>query len=142
MRAIEDDWLVRAAKRALWLEDEMSLSGAARLGIVRRRVSREERSRIVAECQQPGVCLTTVARRNRVSLESLRRWVRLAGGAGVAKLEREDPDAQPPFVPVLVDDLPSADVVEIEADGVVVRLPADSSAMRVVAVAAYLGRLA
>ena len=95
-----------------------------------------------AECQQPGVCLTTVARRNRVSLENLRRWVRLAGGAGVAKLEREDAAAQPPFVPVVVDDLPSEQVVTIEADGVVVRLPADSSAIRIVAVAAYLGRLA
>ncbi len=139
---MEDDWLVRAAKRALWLEDDISLAKADRLGFVRRRVSREEKSRIVAECQQPGVCLTTVARRNRVALESLRRWVRLAGGAGVAKLEREDPDVQPPFVPVLVDDLPSERVVTIEADGVVVRMPPDSSAMRIVAVAAYLGRLA
>ena len=136
-----EDWLVQAAKRALWLDEDMSLARASGRGRLRRRVSKQERARIVAECQQRGVCLTTVAHRNRVPLESLRRWVRLAGGAGVAKLEREDVAAQPPFVPVVVDDLPSEEVVEIEADGVVVRLPADSSAIRIVAVAAYLGRL-
>ena len=49
------------------------------LGFVRRRVSREEKLGIVAECQQPEVCLTTVARRNRVALDRLRRWVAGAG---------------------------------------------------------------
>ena len=137
-----DDWLVQAAKRAMWLEEDMSLAKANRLGVLRRRVSKEEKVRIVAECQQPGVCLKAVARRNRVALERLRGWVRLAGGAGVAKLEREDVAAQPPFVPVVVDGLASADALEIEADGVIVRMPADSSAIRIVAVAAYLGRLA
>ena len=85
-----EDWLVQAAKRALWLDEDMSLARASGCGRLRRRVSKQERARIVAECQQRGVCLTTVAHRNRVPLESLRRWVRLAGGAGVAKLERED----------------------------------------------------
>ena len=82
---MEDDWLVRAAKMALWLEVDMSLAMANQRGFIRQRVSKEEKSRIVAECHQPGVCPTTVARRNRVALESLRRWVRLAGAAGVAK---------------------------------------------------------
>ena len=54
----------------------------------------------------------------------------------VAKLEREDAAAQPSFVPVVVDELPSADAVEIEADGVIERLPADSSAIRILVVAA------
>ena len=54
VRVMEDDWLVQAARRALWLEDDMSLAKADRLGFVRRRVSREEKSRIVAECQKPG----------------------------------------------------------------------------------------
>ena len=137
-----EDWLVLAAKKALWLDEEMSLAKANRLGVLRRHVPREEKARIVAQCHQPGVCLTTVAHRNRVPMKSLRRWVRLARGAGAAKLEREDVGAQPPFVPVVVDDLPCEEVVTIEADGVVVRLPADSSAIRIVAVAAYLGRLA
>ena len=139
---MEDDWLVQAAKTALWLEEDMSLAKANRLGFIRRRVSREEKARIVAECQQPGACLKMVAQRNRVSVDKLRGWVRLWAGGGVAKLEREDVAAQPSFVPVVVGDLPSADAVEIEADGVIVRLPADTSAIRIVAVAAYLGRLA
>ena len=136
-----DDWLVRAAKTALWLEEDISLAKANRLGFTGRRVSKEEKTRIVAECHQPGTCLQTVAHRNRVTRESVRRWVRLAGGPGVAKLAREDAAVQPTFVPVVVDGLASADAVEIEADRVIVRLPADTSPIRMVAVAAYLGRL-
>ena len=94
-----DDWLVRAAKTALWLEEDISLAKANRLGFTGRRVSKEEKARIVAECNQPGACLQTVAHRNRVTLESVRRWVRLAGGSGVAKLAREDAAVQPTFVP-------------------------------------------
>ena len=139
---MEDDWLERAARTALCLEQDMSLAKANRLGFIRRRVSREEKARIVGECRQPGACLKMVAQRNRVPVDKLRNWVRLAGGAGVAGLEREDVAAQPSFVPVVVDDLPLPDAVEIEADGVIVRLPADTSAIRIVAVAAYLGRLA
>ena len=138
---MEDDWLERAARTALHLEQDMSLAKANRLGFIRRHVSREEKARIVAECRQPGACLKTVAQRNRVPVDRLRGWVRLTRGAGVAGLEREDVPAQPSFVPVVVDDLPSPDAVEIEADGVIVRMPADSSAIRIVAVAAYLGRL-
>lgn len=95
---------LQAISEALLIENYLPVIEAA--GLTRhwpRRVSKDERARIVAECQQPGVCLTTVARRNRVPVESLRRWVRLAGGAGVAKLEREDLTAQPSFVPVVVD---------------------------------------
>ena len=135
------DWGLKAISRALLIESDMPIAEMQQFTGVRRRVSKEERARIVAECEQPGICLTTVARRNRVPLHSLRRWVRLAGGAGVAKLEREDLAAQPPFVPVVVDDLPPAEAVEVEAAGVVVRLPADSSIVRIAAVAAYLGRL-
>ena len=138
---IEDNW-VQAARRALWLDVDTSLAKADRLGFVRRCVSREEKLRIVAECQQPEDCLTTIACRNRVALDRPRLWVCLAGGVGVAKLEPEDPAAQPPFVPVLVDDLPTDRVVTIEADGVFVRLPVDRPAMRFAAVAAYLERLA
>ena len=136
------DWGLKTISRALLIETDMPMAEMRRFAGVRRRVSKEERARIVAECEQPGVCLTTVARRNRVPLVSLRRWVRLAGGPGAAKLEREDLAAQPPFVPVVVDDLPPAEAVEIEAAGVVVRLPADCSVVRIAAVAAYLGRLA
>lgn len=133
---------LRAISKALLIENYRPVIEAA--GLTRgwpRRISKDERARIVAECEQPGVCLTTVASRNRVPVESLRRWVRLAGGPGVAKLEREDLAAQPPFVPVVVDELPSEEAVTIEADGVVVRLPPGTSVLKIVAVAAYLGRL-
>ena len=48
--------------------------------------------------------------------------------------------AAPPFVPVVVEDAASERAVTIEACGVVVRLPGDSAAERIVAVASGLGR--
>lgn len=133
---------LQAISRALLIENHMPVIEAAGLaGRWPRRVSKDERARIVAECQQPGACLTTVARRNRVPRESLRRWVRLAGGLGVGKQEREGVAAQPPFVPVVVEGLPCEEAVTIEADGVVVRLPPGTSVLEIVAVAAYLERL-
>ena len=45
---MQDDWLVRAAKTALWLEEDLSLAKANRYGFIRRRVSKEEKARIVA----------------------------------------------------------------------------------------------
>ena len=90
VRAMEDDWLERAARAALCLEEDMSLARANRLGVIRRRVSREEKARIVAECRQPGACLKMVAQRNRVPVDKLRGWIRLAGGGGLAGLGRED----------------------------------------------------
>ena len=127
------DWLVQAAKRALSREEDISLAKANRPGFHRRRVSKEEKARIAAECLQPGACLKMVAERHRVAADKQRDRVRLVGG-GVA--------GQLPFVPVVVYGLPSADTAEIEAGGAIERIPAGSSATRVVAVAAYLGRLA
>lgn len=49
VHVMEDDWLMQAARMALWLDDDMSLSKADRLGFVRRRVSREGKQRIVAK---------------------------------------------------------------------------------------------
>lgn len=62
-------------------------------------------------------------------------------GAVVAKLDCEDLAARPPFVSIMVDYLPPAEAIKVGAAGVVVRLPADSSLIRIAAVAAYLGRL-
>ena len=96
-----DDW-VQAARRALWLEVDTSPAKADRLGFVRRRVSREEKSRIAAGglpdvgCAPKPRCAGPPA-----SLGSSR------GGHRRCQAEPEDPAAQPPFVPVLVDDLPS-----------------------------------
>lgn len=71
------DWGLKTISSALLIESNMPTAEMRQFTGVRRRVSKEERSRIVAECEQPGVCLATVARRNRVPLDSLRRWVRL-----------------------------------------------------------------
>ena len=66
------------------------LEGAER----RRRWSNDEKVRIVAETLQPGVKVTSVARRNRVASSLVFTWRRLArtGQLGVAP--------EPAFVPV------------------------------------------
>lgn len=68
------------------------LEGAER----RRRWSHDEKMRIVAETLQPGVKVTTVARRNRVASSLVFTWRRLArtGQLGVAP--------EPAFVPVQI----------------------------------------
>jgi transposase len=68
------------------------LEGAER----RRRWSIDEKMRIVAETLQPGVKVTTVARRNKVASSLVFTWRRLAraGQLGVAP--------EPAFVPVQI----------------------------------------
>jgi len=68
------------------------LEGAER----RRRWSNDEKVRIVAETLQPGVKVTTVARRNKVASSLVFTWRRLArtGQLGVAP--------EPAFVPVQI----------------------------------------
>ena len=99
---MEDDWLVQAARAALWLEEDLSLAKASRLGFIRRRVSREEKARMVAACCRPGASLAVVARRHRVLPARLRRWVRLAGRLD----EVEAPGAAPlpAFVRLVLDE--------------------------------------
>ena len=68
------------------------LEGAER----RRRWSSDEKARIVAETLQPGVKVTTVARRNKVASSLVFTWRRLArtGQLGVVP--------EPAFVPVQI----------------------------------------
>jgi transposase len=68
------------------------LEGAER----RRRWSNDEKMRIVAETLQPGVKVTTVARRNKVASSLVFTWRRLArtGQLGVVP--------EPAFVPVQI----------------------------------------
>ena len=80
---------------SLGVENDTPLAEMRRVAGRLRRVSKDEKSSIVAECGQSGACLRPVACGNRVPLESLRRWVRAAGGTRVAKLEREHVAAQP-----------------------------------------------
>ena len=61
---------LRAINRAPLPENEMPIAEMRQSAGLRRRVSKDERARVVAECHQPGACLTMVARRNRVTLES------------------------------------------------------------------------
>ena len=68
------------------------LEGAER----RRRWSSDEKARIVAETLQPGVKVTTVARRNKVASSLVFTWRRMArtGQLGAAP--------EPAFVPVQI----------------------------------------
>ncbi|HVM85822.1 MAG TPA: transposase [Candidatus Binatia bacterium] len=80
------------------------LEGAER----RRRWSHDEKMRIVAETLQPGVKVTTVARRNKVASSLVFTWRRLArtGQLGAAPepafvpVQIAGPAASPPSVPV------------------------------------------
>ncbi len=128
----------QAVRRAMWVDAEISGFDVARLNRPLRRVSKDEKAVIVAECHRPDASLAEVARRHRVSSANLRYWVRQARKAGIPEPKKED---APPFVPVVVDGLPSDEGVTIEAHGVVVRLPAETSVLRIAAVASYLGQL-
>ncbi|MCY4439584.1 MAG: transposase, partial [Deltaproteobacteria bacterium] len=72
----------RAAGRGLWEKyKRLGMEGMGH-GRRRRRVSREEKARMVAECCRPGTSVAVVARRHGVWREKLERWIRLAGRAG------------------------------------------------------------
>ena len=68
------------------------LEGAER----RRRWSNDEKARIVAETLQPGVKVTTVARRNKVASSLVFTWRRLARAGQLGGV------AEPAFVPVQI----------------------------------------
>jgi transposase len=63
----------------------------------RRRWSTDEKMRIVAETLQPGVKVTTVARRNKVASSLVFTWRRLARTGQLSVT------TQPAFVPVQID---------------------------------------
>jgi transposase len=100
------------------------------------------KARIVAETLEPGVRVTDVARRHGVQPQPVTAWRRLArqgklvipadGEVEFATLMVEAPTVAPAAA------VERAATVEIDAGGVVIRLPADASAERIGAIARAL----
>ena len=102
----------------------------------RRRWSLREKSRIVAESYNGNVSVSEVARRNGVRPNLLFLWRRQAR-EGKLVLAAEVMDVG--FVPALVEPEPAGSaMLEIEVDGVVVRLGAQAPAARIAGIAAAL----
>jgi transposase len=138
-----------------WQEAVMADGGEGFVGCVEvvrrtrgyRRWPEAVKARIVAESFQPGVRVVDVARRHELAPHQLSDWRRQALQGLLAlpaeAMEAVGTAAVPAFVPVSVDDAVDAspvaarepeEVVEIEiGDGIVVRVPGDVSAERVVA---------
>jgi transposase len=101
----------------------------------RRRWDPEVKAQIVASSYEPGVRVTEVARRHDISPQHLHQWRREAK-AGKLVLPLEDGMA---FARIVVDRYaegrqPMAGGVEVEVDGAVVRVRADSDLKLVTAV--------
>ena len=105
--------------------------------VTQRRWSSAEQARIVAESHEPGATVVAVAAHHGISTWSLSRWRRRAREGFLPTVTA---GAAPPFVPDVVEDAASEWAVTIEACVVVVRLPGDSPAELIVAVASGLGR--
>ena len=110
----------------------------------RRRWSQAERRRILAEALAPGAVESVVACRNGMSPQHLFTWLREARKASTVS------GRAAAFVPVLLDEPPSASIaapqagirplgspatgIELEMVGVVVRIGADASETQITAV--------
>ena len=116
----------------------------------RRRWPDAVKARIVQESFAPGASVSAVARRHGISPQQLTGW-RRAARDGLLPMDGDQADTAddaPAFVPLEVADPAPAEtasgttgpVVEIVAGGVTVRLPADTDATRIAAVAAKLAR--
>jgi transposase len=114
----------------------------------RRRWPDAVKARIVQESFAPGASVSAVARRHGISPQQLTGW-RRAARDGILPLDGDQMDTArdtPSFVALEVADPAGAEAefgtaeqaVEIVADGVTVRLPGDTDAMRIATVAAEL----
>jgi len=122
--------------------------GARRLEVLagptgRRKWPDDVKARIVAESFQKGARVCDVAGRNGVAAQHLSTWRRLARDG---KLPLHIPD-EASFATLVLDDNPAttkspADTtavqIEIEASGVTVRLPGNTSSNQIVKIAAAL----
>jgi transposase len=109
----------------------------------RRRWSAEAKARIVAESFEPGVSVSAVARRHNILSNQLFAWRRRAREGKLVL----PADAVGHFVPAMVEApaLPSSGGsacggIEIEADGIVVRLPGDAPSSRIGAIVGKISR--
>ena len=99
----------------------------------------EEKIRIVRESLEPGARVCDVARRNGIAPQHLSTW---RGLAKKGKLKVPIPEEDfPAFasLEVVEERAPaSAASIELEADGITLRLPGDTSASRIAELAAAL----
>lgn len=108
----------------------------------RRNWPREVKARIVAESFAIGARVADVARRHRLQPQQVTAWRREARTGklvlpgdeelGFASLVLDEPPAPAVVVP------PGCGAIEIVVEGVVVRLPGDSTPARIAAIAAAL----
>ena len=100
----------------------------------------ETKARIVLESHEPGARVVDVARRHGIAPQQVTAWRRLARQGKLA-LPVEDEAA---FAALVLDEPPAgpkpeaAGRLEIEVDGMIVRLAADAPAARVAEIAAAL----
>ena len=137
---------------------ESNLSDCRRLEVLEGPTGRRSwpvdfKLRLVAESQEPGVKVRDVAERNGLRPQHLSTWRRLAREG---RLQVPEPADMPGFALVSLDDLTQPEerlrsssplpmashaLMEIERDGVTVRIPVSSPAARVAELATVLRSL-
>ena len=99
----------------------------------RRRWMAEDKARIVAETLEPGAVISAIARRHGLSPQQLFGWRREARKRSALQ------STQPKFVPAILESEPgrgacAAAAIELEIDGVTVRIGDGASSATVAAV--------
>jgi transposase len=100
----------------------------------RRRWPDEVKARIVAETLESGVRVNDVARRHGVQPQQVTSWRRLARQGKLAIPADDEVDFATLMVEAPEAAIERAATVEIEAEGVVIRLQADTPAERIGAI--------
>ena len=124
--------------------DEDRVNGfAGRLDVIegpsgRRRWPEDIKARIVRESLEPGVTVSEVARRHRMSPQHLTLWRRAAReGRLSVSVHCAEKVSGAPFVPVAIDagrieTTPFVDErISVEVNGIVLKLPAEAAATRI-----------
>ena len=127
-------------------KDDRMHGGYRRIEVIadggrRRRWSDDEKAAIVLESLQSGAVVTEIARRRGVRAQQIHGWRRDAREGRLA-LPGDDPRLA--FAPVVVDAAPAPEArlgeapIEIEADGIVMRVRAGADARLVSALVRLL----